>query len=146
MVWREWNSNPQNILVGDCVIRALTTVTGKDYDSILLDLSKEGLRQDTDFRYNNVWTRYINKNEEYDLTQVKLVGWNPTVNALANRLKHMPIQLVAVSNTHAVAIKQGDYLDTWDSGRRKVKEIFVSTNSLPLVLEVIKANGGTIKP
>lgn len=144
--WQEWNENPRNESASDCVVRALAkAMPDKSYREILCDLAMEGLRLDTDFRFHHVWTKYVQK--EYDLMQLELGKWNPTVNQLAEATANIPafVNLVAVSATHAVALQLGLYFDTWDSGRRKVKNIYVAHEHARIVQNVILAENNKIR-
>lgn len=47
------NYNPHNNHVDDCVIRAIATVTGKDWNDVYLDLAIEGYRSNS-CSYSNI--------------------------------------------------------------------------------------------
>ena len=43
MAWKRWNPNPQGLMVGDCTVRAICTVTGRGWNDVhreLCDLSR----------------------------------------------------------------------------------------------------------
>lgn len=144
--WQEWNENPKNESASDCIVRALAkAIPDKSYKEILCDLAMEGLRRDTDFRFHHVWTSYVIG--EYDMVKLELGKWSPTVNQLAEATANLPafVNLVAVSATHAVALQLGLYFDTWDSGRRKVKNIYVAHEHARIVQNVILAENNKIR-
>ena len=58
-MYAEYNNNPQNKRVGDCVIRAIAKALGKEWNEIYIDLSMEGFKQADSFQSMAVWGRYL---------------------------------------------------------------------------------------
>lgn len=55
------NENPHGILVDDCVIRAITTATGRNWDDVYLDLMLEGFEHKNWGNFNAIWWNYLVK-------------------------------------------------------------------------------------
>ena len=60
----EYNPNPSNSRVGDCVIRAIAKAENASWDKIYLDLCVYGLMCSDLPISNNVWGRYLNDAEK----------------------------------------------------------------------------------
>lgn len=55
------NPNPQNALVGDCVVRALSIALNEPWGKIYLDLCAEGMISGDMPSSNAVWIKYLKK-------------------------------------------------------------------------------------
>lgn len=115
MAWYYINPNPSYNLVGDCVIRALSLATGDDWDKTYLGVVIKGYDMKDMPSSNAVWgaylkslgfKRYIIPNECSDCY---------TVNDFAK--EHNSGVYILATGTHVVTVKDGDYYDTWDSGK-----------------------------
>lgn len=110
-----YNKNPRgNYRAGDCVIRAISVATGDTWEKIYADLCAEGFSAGEWGNANPVWDaylrrrgfkRYICPNEcSYCYSIADFAAEHPT-----------GVYIVATGN-HAVAVVNGDYIDSWDSG------------------------------
>ena len=54
-----FNPNPSRKLVGDCVIRAVSKVTGKDWKTTYLKIALQGYSMDDMPSSNSVWGAYL---------------------------------------------------------------------------------------
>lgn len=108
------NPNPNNELVGDCVVRALCIALGREWQEIYIDLCLQGLILYDMPSSNRVWKAYLQKQ-----------GFN--VSAIPNNCPdcytvrdfvqdHTTGTYILGTGTHAIAVINGDYYDTWDSG------------------------------
>lgn len=110
----EHNVNPANKRVGDCVIRAISTVLEQDWDSIYIDVILEGFAVKDMPSSNYVWGNYLVKK---GFKRIAIPNSCPkcyTVKDFAN--DHQQGRYVLATGTHVVAVINGNYLDTWDSG------------------------------
>lgn len=114
MAWRQTNRNPMGKQVGDCVIRAIATATGKPWHDVYADLTLQGYLMCDMPSANAVWGAYL-----------KLLGFQrhiiPTVCPDCYNLQsfcddHPHGVYLAAFGTHVAAVIDGDYYDTWDSG------------------------------
>lgn len=121
-MWKKINANPAKKRVGDCVIRAISIATGKPWEDVYDDLCRVG-REEFDMPSSNrVWGLYL-----------YWLGFSPfilpddcpsciTVREFARRF---PAGAYIVgTGAHAVAVIDGDYYDTWDSGRTVPRYFF----------------------
>lgn len=103
-----FNPNPGAKRVGDCAVRAIAKAM------TYLALCVEGLRAHDMPSGNSVWGSYLKAN---GFRQRMLPDACPecyTVAAFADEHPH-GVYVLALSG-HVVAVVNGDYYDTWDSG------------------------------
>ena len=121
-MWIKINANPAHKRVGDCVVRAISVATGKPWTEVYDDLYRVGRREFDMMNSNNVWGLYLYR-----------MGFEPfilpancpecvTVEEFT-RLFPEGTYIIGTGN-HAVAIIDGDYYDTWRSGKTVAKYFF----------------------
>lgn len=117
MAFIEYNANPYNKNVDDCIIRAITKATGKDYmdvmDGLIAVADSKGWEID---ELRTMW-KYLTSN-----------GWECceldgrwTVKQYAEQATEPSIVVV---NNHATYVEYGNIYDTWNPSRYKVKRVF----------------------
>ena len=112
------NENPHNKFVDDCVVRAIATATGKSWDEIFLELTIEAYIAKDRIDANYVWGNWLTT---YGFERHQLPNTCPmcyTVKDFVNDHKHGIY--VLGDGTHAIAVVDGYYIDTFDSGDRNV--------------------------
>lgn len=106
-----YNANPSGKATGDCVIRAISTITGLPWRTVhweLAMLSNDVYQMMDD---NPVWHEYLRR-----------LGFNiRTINWPCSRVKDFckcfPYgRYILGTGKHVIAVIDGDYYDTWDSG------------------------------
>ena len=105
------NRNPHNILVDDCVIRAIATVTNKDWDEVYLGLVVEGYIEKDMPNGNIIWGNYL---LSHNFSRHYLPDTCPlcyTVKQFTH--DHPRGKYILSDGNHAVAVINGDYIDTW---------------------------------
>lgn len=109
-----YNPNPQNKLVGDCVIRAVAKLTDKSWEDAYVDVVLQGFSMHDMPSANNVWGTYL---KEHGYKQTLLPDVCPDCYTVTDFCRDYPKgkYLLAIG-THVVAVEDGDYFDTWDSG------------------------------
>ena len=108
------NSNPYGRHVGDCVVRAISTAMNLEWEDVYLDLTHRGLELRDMPSSNYVWGSYLT---DSGYTREVIPYTCPdcyTVREFAN--DHPEGTFILGTGTHAVAVINGDYYDTWDSG------------------------------
>lgn len=113
-MWQKVNANPGKRRVGDCVIRAISVATGKPWVKVYDDLYRVG-RNDFDMMSSNqTWGRYL---YQLGFRPFLLPDACPQCVTIKEFTKHYPegVFIIGTGN-HAVAVIDGDYYDTWDSG------------------------------
>ena len=109
-----FNPNPDGKAVGDCVIRAIVLATGKSWEDVYVGIADAGLAMSDMPQSNAVWgaylrrlgyRRYVLPNSCPDCYRVKEFCFD-----------HPRGTYLLATGEHVVAVKDGDYYDSWDSG------------------------------
>lgn len=117
------NSKDHNNEIGDCVIRAICKVSGKSWKEIFDALCTIARTRQSLPNYSDVFSQYL---ESFGYKH-KIVKKKLTVK-YASLLSKSNKRLVMRCEGHLVAAVDGDYYDTWDSGKKIVKEIWIYDN------------------
>lgn len=108
------NPNPKNKNVGDCTVRAISLATDQPWEEVYLDLSLKGFIMADMPSSNDVWGSYlIDKGWKYYRLQ-DTCPFCYTINDFCD--EHKTGTYIVATGTHVVCIKNGKYLDAWDSG------------------------------
>lgn len=108
------NPNPNNILVGDCTVRAIALLLDKDWQDIYIGLCLKGYELFDMPNSNIVWGTYL---EEQGYHRVPIPNTCPfcyTINDFC--LDHPNGIYLLATGTHVVTCIDGNIHDTWDSG------------------------------
>ena len=104
---------------GDCVIRALTKVMDKTWVEMFDELVPYARELQGVMNNQHVYTAYLkDQGFEYQGISNKKGSKRPTVDSFAKDHKE-GIYFVTVAN-HVVAVVDGCYYDTWDSGEKSM--------------------------
>ena len=121
-MYAEYNNNPQNKRVGDCVIRAIAKAMSKDWNEVYIDLSLEGYKQADSFQSMSVWGKYLKDN---GWQQMLVPDTCPTCYTVKQFCNDNPQgYYILVGNSHVICAIDGVYFDTWDSGDETVVYFF----------------------
>lgn len=113
-MWRYINPNPYGNLVGDCTVRAISIILNKDWHETYLYLAMRGYMIGDMSSSNATWgsflksrgfRRYVIPNECPDCYTIRDFC-----------MDHPRGEYIVATGTHVVAVIDGDYYDTWDSG------------------------------
>lgn len=111
----KYNNNPVGANAGDCVIRAISLATGDSWEKTYTALSVEGLAYGDMPNANAVWDNYL-----------RSIGFKrhvcpndcPACYSIADFAAERSSGVyIAATGRHVVAVIDGNYYDTWDSGR-----------------------------
>lgn len=108
------NPNPEGKLVDDCVFRALSIVLDTDWESVYARLSTLGFMYHDRPDANYVWAKLL---EESGFKRHVIPDTCPdcyTVRRFTD--EHPEGTYLLATGTHVIAVQDGDYLDTFDSG------------------------------
>lgn len=114
MAWKYFNPNPKGKETGDCTVRAICAVTGLSWYEIhrqLCDLSRiMGDMPSGD----EVWWKLL---ELYNFKRITMIDQCPECYYVRDFAKDHPYgDYILGPKEHAVAVIDGDWYDTWDSG------------------------------
>lgn len=110
----QMNPNPHRKTVGDCVIRAISIATGKEWDEVFLELMLIGYEIKDMPNANEVWGSYLRHN---GYTRESIPNTCPDCYTVRDFAADNPVgTFVLGTGTHAICVKQGNYYDTADSG------------------------------
>lgn len=108
------NTNPEKNLVGDCVIRAISVMTNQDWEKTYIDLCLQGFMMHDMPSSNNVWGHYL---QSKDFKRYIIPDTCPDCYTVREFCKDNPEgEFMLATGTHVIAVINGDYYDTWDSG------------------------------
>lgn len=109
-----FNPNPARKLVGDCVIRAVSKMTDQDWEKTYLEIALQGFIMHDMPSSNEVWDAYL-KLKGFD--RFTIPNTCPDCYTVADFCLDNPIgEFMLATGTHVIAVKDGNYYDTWDSG------------------------------
>lgn len=118
MAYVFYNPNPSSQRVGDCTVRAICKALGKDWEEVYVGLCAEGLIYNDMPSANYVWGLYLQK---YGYEQKTVPSICPDCISVSRFAKdHNKGRFVLACQNHVVAVINGDYYDTWDSGEEIV--------------------------
>lgn len=118
------NENPNGILVDDCVIRAISTATGRNWDDVYLDLMLEGLEHKDYPNKNSIWWNYLVKK---GYKRFIIPDTCPLCYTLKDFVKDHPHGVYIVGDgNHVVAVVDGYYVDSYNSGNMSVLYYFTT--------------------
>lgn len=114
MAYVPYNPNPTRKLVGDCVIRAVSKVTDQSWEDTYLDIVLQGFMMHDMPSSNDVWDSYL---QAKGFKRYVIPNTCPMCYSVQEFCADNPKgEYMLATGTHVIAIKDGDYFDTWDSG------------------------------
>lgn len=113
-MWRYYQPNPLRLNVGDCTVRSICAVTGEDWYTVhkaLCDLSRSmGDMPSAD----RVWWELLKR---CGFTQKRMIDRCPDCYTVEDFCRDHPGGVYVLGpHEHAVAVIDGCYWDSWDSG------------------------------
>lgn len=110
----EYNPNPYHKRVDDCVIRGIAKVLGKDWNTIYLGVAMQGFTSKNMPSSNAVWGEYL---RHKGFKRYAIPNSCPDCYTVADFAdEHPKGRYILATGSHVVAVVNGDYYDTWDSG------------------------------
>lgn len=116
MAYSFYNPNPAGRSIGDCAIRAVAKATGQDWEAAYVGLSLEGMSRGDLPNADSVWGAYLRKHgfRRYLLSDEVPDGY--TVEDFAND-NPAGVFVLSMPGRHVLTVQNGEYFDSWDSGR-----------------------------
>lgn len=112
--WQSYNENPDDNITGDCTVRAICTVLGQEWENTYIDLCLQGLIMRAMPSENAVWGAYLRGR---GFRRGIFSDACPDCYTVRDFCEENPRgrYILAISG-HVVAVIDGVYYDTWDSG------------------------------
>lgn len=107
-----FNGNPCGLSIGDCVIRAISIVTGMDRHKVYAGLCVFGYPCTIWGNSNRIWADFL-QSLGYSYHRITI---HQTVEEFAE--DHPLGRYVLGTGSHAVAVVDGDVVDSWDSSQQ----------------------------
>lgn len=114
MGYKFYNPNPDDKFVGDCVIRAVSKITRQSWEETYLGVSMLGLVMHDMPSSDNVWGEYLYRRGYRKHVIPDTCPYCYTVREFA--YEHPSGLYLLKTSGHVIAVVNGDYYDTSDSG------------------------------
>ena len=109
-----YNPNPNNKLVGDCVIRAIAKATGKRWDEVYDEVCEVGKTVKDMPSSNSVWGTYL---KHQGFKRHIIPNYCPDCYSVKDFCRDNPQGIFILGlDGHVVTAMHGNYYDTYDSG------------------------------
>lgn len=116
-MWIYANPNPCRTETEDCVVRAIAIATGQTWEKVHWDLCVLSHRKCTMPSVNWLWGRYL---RSLGFRQFLLPANCPECVTVREFCRMYPKGTYVVgTGHHAIAVRDGNYLDAFDSGDEK---------------------------
>lgn len=117
-----YNPNPAGRSTSDCVVRAISKLTGLDWDTVFLKLSLIAFAKKDNLEKNHVWGDYLTLN---GYRRHFVPNKCPACYTVKDFCREHPkgkylLRIDGLRDGHVVTVIDGDYYDTWDSGNEVV--------------------------
>ena len=125
--WHEYNPNPKKKNVGDCSLRAYCAAFGWTWEEAF-EKSSEIAKDEAIMMDTHTTCEKVMEGEGYVLDEEfkKSKRKDLTVNEFA--LTHPYGTYFLNTHGHLLCVKDGEYWDSWDSGKKKVRRIYIKKN------------------
>ncbi len=109
-----YNPNPLGLSVGDCTVRAISKVTGLSWQETYLYLLIQGYMMSDMPSANRVWGELL---KSFGFKRQLLPDTCPDCYTIRDFCRDNPIGTYLLgTGEHVVAVIDGNYYDSWDSG------------------------------
>lgn len=109
-----YNPNPLGLSVGDCTVRAISKVTGLSWQETYLYLLIQGYMMSDMPSANRVWGELL---KSFSFKRQLLPDTCPDCYTIRDFCRDNPIGTYLLgTGEHVVAVIDGNYYDSWDSG------------------------------
>lgn len=116
MAYIRYNPNPYGKETGDCTIRAISKILEMTWDEVYIGLFLIGLQEKDMMDKNYVWGTFLRRN---GFKRYVIPDTCPECYTIRDFCMDNPIgDFILATNSHVVAVVNGDYYDAWDSGNK----------------------------
>ena len=112
-MFRHYNPNPSNLMVDDCAVRALCCLEGMSWEDAAIALFYQAYYMHDVQTSRNVFNSYLNK---IGYQRHQIPNTCPDCYTVADFCNdNQTGRFIVATESHVVAIIDGDHYDTWDS-------------------------------
>lgn len=113
-----YNPNPFRRSTGDCVTRAISVLTGEDWDTTFIRLCIMAYLKKDALEKGHVWGDYLKLNgyRKYEVPDMCPYCYTVRDFAYDHPVGVYLLRIDDLSAGHVVTVVDGDWYDTWDSG------------------------------
>lgn len=116
MMYVHLNLNRDNKFVGDCVVRAIAKLLNQSWERTYIDLVIQGYILADMPSSDVVWQAYLRR---HGFKRYVIPNTCPDCYTVAQFADEHPIgKYLLFVDKHVVAVEDGNYYDSWDSGYR----------------------------
>lgn len=113
-MFKEYNPNPLNLKVSDCVVRALSKALKTDWKTAYMLTVVKGMALGDIMTANHVWGAVL---ADHDFKRYAIPNTCPDCYTIKEFAADHPMGVYVLgTGSHAVTVEDGDYYDSWDSG------------------------------
>jgi hypothetical protein len=115
MGYKYYNPNPLGLSVGDCTIRAISKIIERDWKETYLCLLVQGYQMYDMPSANRVWGEFL---RSQGFVRRTIPDTYPDCYTVKDFCIDNPTgTYILGTGEHVIAVVDGDYYDSWDSGR-----------------------------
>lgn len=114
MPWMPYNANPSGKQVGDCTVRAICKATDQPWEDTYSGIALQGLLMFDMPSANHVWGAYLKRKGFH---RHMIPDECPDCYTVEDFCRDHPSgTYILALHGHVIAVKDGYYYDSWDSG------------------------------
>ena len=114
-MWKEYLNNPVGRKVGDCAVRAISKALDMGWEAAYIALTINGLSMGDMPSSDSVWGATL---RQHGFKRENIPNECPQCNSIEEFCEDHPIGTFVVgTGGHVVTVIDGDYYDSWDSGK-----------------------------
>ena len=115
MAYIEWNPNPVGRKVGDCAVRAVAKALNMGWEAAYIALTINGLQMGDMPSSDSVWGATL---RQHGFKRENISNECPDCFTVADFAEENPEGVYVLgTGGHVVTVIDGDYYDSWDSGK-----------------------------
>ena len=119
------NVNPKNKKTSDCVIRALSVASGKDYYEVMDELYELSKKTGHMFNTKQTYEKWLEMNDFDKYKQPKKECGSKWMVGDINKLTFEDKSIVISMANHLSAVVDNKLVDTWDCRRKYIGNYWV---------------------
>lgn len=113
-MFQMYNKNPYGNFTDDCTVRAIATVMDEEWDDVWLDIMVIAFKTKTMMSSNSTWQEYL---RQKGFIRYNIPDKCPNCYTIKDFAKDFQNgSYIVGTGTHVVAVIDGNYYDTGDSG------------------------------